>query len=270
MPSYVSLWGLEFPWRSRLIALLLIFLWLAITQTSLETGGRTLGLLTIIRVALFLVLVLVLLTSVIVVNPNAFGTFSIASPSGFGGIVVAMAFLFVVFQGLEAIAQTSDQIKSPSITIPRGILLSLMMAVLLYAGFLAATLSTAAVAPVCDQSALECLSAQQPPELGVLLVERNASLLGGAVYLFMLVVALLFAVSALFASLTSSTRACLSMGWDGTSPSFFGKTSRKDKSPLRAMAASAALATLFSLTNYRFGIVSGSFQCSLLATLHIR
>lgn len=53
-------------------------------------------------------------------------------PNGFGGLLVAMGLTFIAFEGYEIIAQSGEEVKNPEKNIPRAILLSLWVAVIIY------------------------------------------------------------------------------------------------------------------------------------------
>jgi amino acid transporter len=53
-------------------------------------------------------------------------------PNGFGGLLVAMGLTFIAFEGYEIIAQSGEEVKDPEKNIPRAVLLSLWVAVIVY------------------------------------------------------------------------------------------------------------------------------------------
>jgi len=60
------------------------------------------------------------------------GTLELKGPGGFLGVLKASAFIFVVYLGGEAIAVAQAEIKNPGKTIPRAILLSCLVLILIY------------------------------------------------------------------------------------------------------------------------------------------
>lgn len=60
------------------------------------------------------------------------GAFELRAPGGFLGVLKASAFIFVVYLGGEAIAVAQAEIKNPEKTIPRAILLSCFVLILIY------------------------------------------------------------------------------------------------------------------------------------------
>jgi amino acid transporter len=53
-------------------------------------------------------------------------------PNGVGGLLVAMGLTFIAFEGYEIIAQSGEEVKDPEKNIPRAVLISLWVAVIIY------------------------------------------------------------------------------------------------------------------------------------------
>jgi amino acid transporter len=60
------------------------------------------------------------------------GGFDLSAPGGFFGIFKATAFIFVVYLGGEAIAVAQAEIKEPGKTIPRAVMLSCLILIIIY------------------------------------------------------------------------------------------------------------------------------------------
>ncbi len=61
------------------------------------------------------------------------GTFEFKAPEGAFGVLRALAFVFVIYLGGEAIAVAQGEVKNPSKTIPRAIILSCLALIVMYA-----------------------------------------------------------------------------------------------------------------------------------------
>jgi amino acid transporter len=88
----------------------------------------------IIQTALVLVLLAILGAFVVygfLASPT-FSTIELQAPGGFLGVLKASAFIFVVYLGGEAIAVAQAEIKNPGKTIPRAIILSSLVLIVLY------------------------------------------------------------------------------------------------------------------------------------------
>jgi basic amino acid/polyamine antiporter, APA family len=78
-------------------------------------------------------------------NPNWTANFADFMPAGIAGLVAAMGFTFIAFEGYEIIVQTGEEAKNPKRNIPRAIFISLAIVVTLYC--LVAFVSIAAISP---------------------------------------------------------------------------------------------------------------------------
>jgi basic amino acid/polyamine antiporter, APA family len=79
-------------------------------------------------------------------NPNPMANFADFMPTGIAGLVAAMGFTFIAFEGYEIIVQTGEEVKNPKRNIPRAIFISLAIVVTLYC--LVAFVSIGAISPV--------------------------------------------------------------------------------------------------------------------------
>ncbi len=78
-------------------------------------------------------------------NPNWTANFDNFMPTGIAGLVAAMGFTFIAFEGYEIIVQTGEEVKNPKRNIPRAIFISLAIVVTLYC--LVALVSIGAISP---------------------------------------------------------------------------------------------------------------------------
>jgi amino acid transporter/nucleotide-binding universal stress UspA family protein len=78
-------------------------------------------------------------------NPNWTANFADFMPTGVAGLVAAMGFTFIAFEGYEIIVQTGEEVKNPKRNIPRAIFISLGIVVTLYC--LVALVSIGAISP---------------------------------------------------------------------------------------------------------------------------
>lgn len=63
---------------------------------------------------------------------QATGNLELSAPEGFLGVLRASAFVFVIYLGGEAIAVAQAEVKEPSRTIPRAIILSCLILIVIY------------------------------------------------------------------------------------------------------------------------------------------
>jgi amino acid transporter len=153
-------------------------------------------------------------------------------PRGPVGLLEAMGFTFIALQGFDIIAALGGEVRDPERTLPRAMLISLGLALLVYLPFLF-VLATAGVEP--DRSLLE-MSANHPDTLVAVAVQN---FLGAGGFWLVVAAALLSTLSALYANLLASSRVALAMARDRTLPSFMGTVHPGRGTPARAVLASA-------------------------------
>jgi amino acid transporter/nucleotide-binding universal stress UspA family protein len=154
-------------------------------------------------------------------------------PNGYGGIFTAMALTFIAFEGYEIIAQCSEEVRDPKRNVPRAVFLSLLIVVPIYL--------------LVAFAALGALHVEGMPSWQFLALKKETALVdvargffrgGGAM---ILIGGLLSTLSALNATVYSSSRVSFAMGRDRNLPSFFGKIHPKRKTPHWAILASSLL-----------------------------
>jgi len=96
------------------------------TDTSLAENSVTL-------IKIFLLLVLIVGGFVTIARtPTPLASFQPFTPNGWSGVVMAMAVIFVAFEGFEVITRTGEELRNPGRDIPRAIFASVAIAVSLY------------------------------------------------------------------------------------------------------------------------------------------
>jgi len=128
-------------------------------------------------------------------------------PNGWSGVFKAMGLTFIAFEGYEIIAQSSEEIKNPKRNIPRAVFYSLIIVIPIY--LLVAFVALGAVHPPQGMTAWDYLGAQK--EIALVDVARRF-FHGGA--LMVLLAGLISTMSALNATVFSSSRVAFAMGRD--------------------------------------------------------
>ncbi len=154
-------------------------------------------------------------------------------PRGYGGVFVAMGLTFIAFEGYEIIAQCSEEVHRPERNVPKAIFISLAIVVPIYLAVAFA--------------ALGAVHSEGMPSWQFLGMNKETALVdvaksffpGGGVMI--LVGGLLSTLSALNATIYSSSRVSLAMGRDRNLPAFFGRVHATRKTPHGAIAGSAVL-----------------------------
>jgi len=153
---------------------------------------------------------------------------------GWGGVFAAMGLTFIAFEGYEIIAQTSEEVEDPKRNVPRAVFLSLLIVVPIY--LLVAFVAIASVTPPAGLSITEYLAREK--ELA-LVSAANQFVRGGGIAI--LVGGLLSTLSALNATIYSSSRVAFAMARDANLPRFLGRVHAVRATPHAAILASAVI-----------------------------
>lgn len=160
-------------------------------------------------------------------------------PNGFGSIFMAMGLTFIAFEGYEIIAQCSEEVREPEKNVPKAIFLSLAIVVPIY--LLVAFAALGAVRPEGMES-WQYLG--QLKETALVDVARTFFPGGG---IMLLLGGLFSTISALNATIYSSSRVSFAMGRDRNLPSWFGSIHPTRKTPHWAILVSGLLSAFMAV-----------------------
>jgi amino acid transporter len=160
--------------------------------------------------------------------------------NGVSGLVQAMGYSFIALQGFDLIAAVGGEVRNPSKTIPRAMILSLAIALCIYLPLLF-VISTVGISG--EQSI--AVAAAEDPEGIVAIAARNY--LGTAGYWLVIVAAVLSMFTALQANLFAASRIALAMSRDRTLPGLLQLRSSNLGTPVIAIAVTALLVSLLVL-----------------------
>ncbi len=161
-------------------------------------------------------------------------------PSGGMGMLAAMGYTFIALQGFDIIAAVAGEVKEPERTLPRAMLYSLGIALIIYLPLLFVVM-TAGVPP--GQTVGELAAAN--PE--TVIADAVRTFMGPVGYWLVMVAAILAMLSALLANLLASSRIALAMAKDRTLPRRLTVLEPKRSLPVRAVWTSAAVMLLILL-----------------------
>jgi amino acid transporter/nucleotide-binding universal stress UspA family protein len=167
-------------------------------------------------------------------------TFSPFMPHGWGGVFKAMGLTFIAFQGFEVIAQSSEEIKNPKKNIPRAVFLSLIIVVPIY--LLVAITAIGSVNPG-NMTPWDYLASQK--EIALVGVARSFFVGGG---IMILVGGLISTMSALNATIYSSSRVAFAMGRDRNFPTFFSRVHPKNFTPHWGIVGALVIVILMAIS----------------------
>lgn len=229
----VPLFGLEGDFLKKLLAALVAVLFIYINYKGASETG-TAG--NIVTVAKMLILGVFIASGIYVMfhTPGWTAKFTPFLPVGFGGVLAAMGLTFIAFEGYEIIAQTGEEAVNPKKTIPRAILLSLIIVVPIY--ILIALVSIGALIAPEGQTTWQFLGIHK--ELGLVEAAKQFMPFGT---ILLLIGGLMSTMSALNATTYSSTRVFFAMSRDHNLPHSFRKVSQKTKVPHIALLFSGLL-----------------------------
>lgn len=160
--------------------------------------------------------------------------------SGLSNVFLAMGITFIAFEGYEIISQTSEEIQNPKKSIPRAIFASFLIvwAIMLLVAFIA----FGATSFVDGQQSWVVLAEAKEHalvEAAGQIMPYGAMVIAGS--------ALLLQITALNATIYSSSRVSFAMGRDGNLPRFFGKIHPQRRTPHWAVLGSGALVLVMAL-----------------------
>ncbi|MEM1069012.1 MAG: amino acid permease [Planctomycetota bacterium] len=160
--------------------------------------------------------------------------------TGMAGLIQAMGYSFIALQGFDLIAAVGGEVRNPSKTIPRAMILSLAIALLIYLPLLF-VISTVGVSE--NQTVTEMAAAD--PEGIVAIAARN--FLGESGYWLVIVAAVLSMFTALQANLFAASRIALAMSRDRTLPSWISRLTVSRQTPAYSILVTGALVVLLVL-----------------------
>lgn len=156
---------------------------------------------------------------------------------GFLGVLQAMGYTFIALQGFDLIAAVGGEIRNPTKSIPRAMILSLLIALLIYLPLLFVLTAVG----TSDGVKIAAAAAENPEEI---VATAAMNFLGPAGYWLVIVAAVLSMFTALQANLFAASRIALAMSRDRTLPSLLSRVSPNRKIPIYAIVVTSALVSL--------------------------
>ncbi len=171
---------------------------------------------------------------VLVHRPGWQGSFTPFLSEGWTGVFMAMGLTFIAFEGYEIIAQTSEEVENPKKNIPRAVFLSLVIVIPIY--LLVAFVAIGAVEPPPGTEITAFLASGGEVAL---VAAADQFFLGGGILI--LVGGLLSTVSALNATIYSSSRVAFAMARDASLPKVVARVHPTRATPHYAIIFSTVL-----------------------------
>lgn len=208
---------------------------LASALVLVRSSGGAGGAVSVAKIVVFVVLIVggawVFLRS----SPPALERMTPFFPAGAGGFFQAMGYTFIALQGFDLVAAVAGEVKEPRKTLPRAMLLSLAVALLVYLPLLAIVV----VLGVAPGETIQGVAAREPDAVVVLAAERYLGVSG----VWLVVAAgLLSMFSALLANVYAASRIAQAMARDRTLPGSLEKVDARRGTPAVAVLVTAGIA----------------------------
>ncbi len=224
---------LGFMTLEKWLAVVVCVLFAYINYRGASETGKAGTVITIAKVVIILAFVALGLV-VMAHRPNWHAAFQPLLSHGWGGVFAAMGLTFIAFEGYEIIAQTSEEVEDPKRNVPRATFLSLLIVVPIY--LLVALVAVGAVHAPAGLSVSDYLGQQKETAL---VSAADQFIAGGGVVI--LIGGLLSTLSALNATIYSSSRVAFAMARDANLPELLGRVHAKKATPHFAILFSTVL-----------------------------
>jgi len=204
-------------------ALLIVSFLTYINYRGAKESGRIGGIVTVFKVLILVVFALFGIYKTFL-NPNWISAYTTPSflPNEYAGLLAAMGLTFIAFEGYEIIVQSGEEVKSPEKNIPRAVLISLWVAVLIYM--------------MVAFSLIGSVESEGPSwmylgELGEFSLIRVADSIMPFGAIMIVAGGLISTISAMNATIYSSSRVSFALGRIGYLPATFSKINEKTRTP---------------------------------------
>lgn len=216
------------PGYERLVGLLAVSVALALDLRGIVKSVRV----TAVLVALVLAVLAVLVVSAVLSEASPSPGAASLPPASAAGLLAGAGILFVAFAGYARITVLGEEVRDPARTIPRAMIASFTIIIVVYAVLSAVVLSAVSDGLVLSVAPLESIAAAVGPAILQVLVRIGAVIAAGAVLLSLI---------------AGIGRTLFAMGRGGDAPRSLSHVSRAGIStgvPARAEISAAVLAAL--------------------------
>jgi len=216
----------------KILAVVVVTVFTYINYKGAKETGKAGNIATLLKISILLVFVL-LGAKIIFSESHRLTHFTPFFSKGFFGILTAMGLTYIAFEGYEIIAQSGEEVKDPVKNIPKAIFFSLLIVVPIY--IFVAFVALGIVNPE-GMMAWDFLAAKK--EVAMVEAARSISVWGSGI---LLLGGLLSTISALNATIYSSSRVSFAMGRDHNLPPVFARIHSKFKTPSGSLFVSSSL-----------------------------
>ncbi|MGC8572000.1 MAG: APC family permease [Candidatus Micrarchaeia archaeon] len=233
---------------ATIVASIVIILFAFINALGIKSSAKTISILVAVNVA---ILIIFIIFGINYIDINNFNNFT---PNGIGGMLLGAAMIFFAFTGFSRITTIGDEIIDPKHTIPKAIIISIIISAILY--ILVATIAVGMI------GTKELGSSTAPLSLAI-------SKLNDPLLLLIISIGGITATAGVaFTGILGVSRVFFAMGRDNELPK---SLSRLDKyaTPINAIILSAIIAIFFIFFVSFKDIVDASNSCVLSAYIII-
>ncbi|MDZ7731004.1 MAG: amino acid permease [Natrialbaceae archaeon] len=237
----------------KILAALMVCLFAYINYRGAEETGKAGIVVTVIKVVILGVFVYfgILATVNTPDWPAKFLESPSFAPKGAIGILGAMGFTYIAFEGYEIIVQSGEEVVDPGTNIPKAVFYSMVIVVPIYVLVAFAALGGISVTPELAERAAVAVDSPTWQALGNLgelgIIEAAGQFVPYGVPLLLLA-GITATMSALNATIYSSSRVSFAMGRDRALPGIFERIHAEKRTPHWAIGLSAVLIVVMALT----------------------
>ncbi len=208
-----------------------------VNYRGVKESGRVGGVVTALKVAILLTFSAFGIYKTLM-RPDWTQAFTPFMPNGFAGVLAAMGLTYIAFEGYEIIVQSGEEVKNPERNIPKAIILSLWTVVTIY--LLVAFASLGAI----QSNVPSWKYLGQLAEFGLIRIANQIMPFGS---FLILIGGLVSTISAMNATIYSSSRMAFAMGRDAFLPRIFSRIHPKNKTPHYAIFFSYMIVVCLSI-----------------------
>ncbi|MCP3913978.1 MAG: amino acid permease [bacterium] len=170
----------------------------------------------------------------VITDPPASARMTPFLPAGPGALFQAMGYTFIALQGFDLVAAVAGEVRDPRRTLPRAMLISLVIALLVYLPLL--TIVT--VLGPADGSSIQDMARAAPDTI---IAEAARSYLGEKGFWLVVSAGVLSMLSALLANVYAASRIAQAMARDRTLPAVVDSIHPQRGTPVFAVAVTAGI-----------------------------
>ena len=219
--------ALPYELNKAVVATAIVALLMLLNIRGTKEAGRTQNFFTLGKVVILAVFVGLCFKHV------DWGRFENFAPFGVGGVLAATSIIYISFFGFEQVSQAAEEIKNPERNIPAAILLSLFIPTVIYVFVILVSVG------IIDYKTLG--------ESAAPLVVIASTVLGKYGLFFVLIAGIMSTISALNATVLTTSRATYAIARDGFMPSFLAKVSARFHTPHWALVVTSVLAVIIAV-----------------------